>query len=426
MAELQNIEAPREARWRGFLRPLAVRNFRLLWLGESISLLGDQFYLIALPWLMLQLTGSGLALGAVLMVASVPRLIFMLVGGALTDRFSPRMLMLVSNVVRALLAGLLATLLFADALALWVIYACSFAFGLIDAFFHPAMFAIVPRLVGADDLEPSNAVIQGTGQISEVAGPALAGLLVAAGGVAAAFAIDAITFVFAALMLALMRPAALPQVLAEGGAPDAAGEPAPSLLQSIAAGLRGMWSDPSMRVFLMLIVVINFALIGPISIGIPALAALRFAGSAAAFGAMMTTFGAGAVLGTVLAGARGAPRRMGIVLLAGVGALGVGLICLGLVPNVAGAAVVLGAMGVGISFVNVNIISWLQRRSPPELLGRVMSVVMLAVFGLDPLSRVVAGLAVDWSTPGLFVAAGALMVVIALGAGATHAAREIA
>jgi MFS family permease len=422
VAEVQNIEAHREERWRDFLRPLATRNFRLLWLGESISLLGDQFYLIGLPWLMFQLTGSGLALGAVLMVASVPRLIFMLVGGALTDRFSPRTLMLVSNAVRALLAGVLAALLFADALALWLIYACSFVFGLIDAFFHPAMLAIVPQLVQPDELEPSNAVIQGTGQISEVAGPALAGLLVAAGGVAAAFAIDAITFVFAALMLVLMRPAAPAK---QGAGSGASGEAEPTLLRSIAAGLREMWSDGSLRVFLTLVVVINFALIGPVSIGIPALAALRFGGSAAAFGAMMTAFGAGAVLGTVLAGVRGAPQRMGIVLLAGVAALGAGLVVLGLVPNVAAAAGVLGAMGVGVSFVNINIISWLQRRSPPELLGRVMSVVMLAVFGLDPLSRVVAGFAVDLSTPGLFVAAGALLLLIALGAGATRAAREI-
>jgi MFS family permease len=412
------------ARLRAFLRPLAVRNFRLLWLGESVSLLGDQFYLIALPWITLQLTGSGLALGSVLMVAAVPRLIFMLLGGALTDRFSPRALMLVSNAVRALLAATLAGLLFADALTLPALYICSFAFGLIDAFFHPAMLAIVPRLVEPEQLEPSNAVLQGTGQLSGVVGPALAGLLVAAGGSAAAFALDTATFAFATLMLALIRPTALPAPTEDATSSD--DKPRPKLLGSIAAGLREMWSDPPMRLFLLLIVVINFVLIGPITIGIPALAALRFAGSAAGFGAMMATYGAGAVLGTVAAGARGTPRRMGMLLLGGVAALGIGLACLGLAPNVAAAAAVLGAMGIGISFVNVNIISWLQRRSPPALLGRVMSVVMLAVFGLDPLSRVVAGLAVDVSTPGLFVVAGALLALIALGAGATRAAREIA
>jgi MFS family permease len=82
------------------LAPLKVRDFRLVWFGESISLLGDQFYFVALSWLVLQLTGSGLALGSILAVAGLPRAIFMLIGGALTDRFSPRLLMLASDTSR--------------------------------------------------------------------------------------------------------------------------------------------------------------------------------------------------------------------------------------------------------------------------------------------------------------------------------------
>src|SRR5580765_8736171 len=83
--------------------PLSVRNFRLLWIGEGISLLGDQFYMIALPWLVLQLTGSALALGTIMALASVPRALFMLVGGAFVDRFSPRSVMIASNVARLVL-----------------------------------------------------------------------------------------------------------------------------------------------------------------------------------------------------------------------------------------------------------------------------------------------------------------------------------
>src|SRR5713226_3608991 len=85
--------------------PLSVRNFRLLWIGESISLLGDQFYMIALPWLVLQLTGSALALGTVMALAGIPRAVFMLLGGALVDRFSPRSVMIASNVARLALVA---------------------------------------------------------------------------------------------------------------------------------------------------------------------------------------------------------------------------------------------------------------------------------------------------------------------------------
>src|SRR5512143_3997217 len=92
------------------LHPLRVRDFRLLWIGESISLLGDQFYLIALPWLVIQLTGNPLAVGTVLATAGIPRALFMLVGGALTDRLTPRRLMIASNEARLVLTGLLAAL----------------------------------------------------------------------------------------------------------------------------------------------------------------------------------------------------------------------------------------------------------------------------------------------------------------------------
>src|SRR5258706_13293565 len=90
--------------------PLSVGNFRLLWIGEGISLLGDQFYLIALPWLVLQLTGSALALGTVLALASIPRALFMLVGGAFVDRYSPRSVMAASNFARLVLVALMSAL----------------------------------------------------------------------------------------------------------------------------------------------------------------------------------------------------------------------------------------------------------------------------------------------------------------------------
>src|SRR5690349_12235851 len=87
---------------------LRIRNFRLLWIGQSTSLLGDQFYLIALPWLVLKLTGDPLTLGTVLALAGIPRALFMLVGGAFTDRFSPRTIMLLSDLLRMVLSMLLA------------------------------------------------------------------------------------------------------------------------------------------------------------------------------------------------------------------------------------------------------------------------------------------------------------------------------
>ena len=110
------------------------RNFRLLWGGEAISLIGDQFYLVALPWLVLTLTGSALAIGTVLAAAAIPRALFMLIGGALTDRLNPRVLMLASNLSRFVLVGALAAVTITGVVELWMIYVFALTFGLADAF----------------------------------------------------------------------------------------------------------------------------------------------------------------------------------------------------------------------------------------------------------------------------------------------------
>src|SRR5512138_2453061 len=110
------------------LSVLRIRNFRYLWIGEGISLLGDQLYLIALPWLVLSLTGNALAVGTVLATTGIPRALFMLLGGALTDRFTPRRLMINSNLARMALTGLLAALVLTGLIQLWMLYVFALLF----------------------------------------------------------------------------------------------------------------------------------------------------------------------------------------------------------------------------------------------------------------------------------------------------------
>src|SRR5262249_5031677 len=141
--------------------PLSNRNFRLMWLGESVSLIGDQFYTIALPWLILDLTGSLLALGAILFVGGIPRTVFMLIGGVLVDRSSPRTIMLYSNLARLAITVILTLLVATRAAQLWMLYLISFLFGLASAFFQPAVCAIVPSLTDDDELQAGNALMQG-------------------------------------------------------------------------------------------------------------------------------------------------------------------------------------------------------------------------------------------------------------------------
>jgi MFS family permease len=186
-------------------QPLTASDFRLLWLGQGISLFGDQFYLVALPWLTLRLTGSALALGTVLMVAGGARAIFQLLGGALSDRFSPRTLMLASNIVRALVTAAITAVVLAGVTRLWHLYVLSVIFGLVDAFFFPAYMSIVPMLVVNEQLPAGNALLRGTARFMGLIGPAAAGVVIATQSLGMAFAIDTGTFVIAAVSIWLMK-----------------------------------------------------------------------------------------------------------------------------------------------------------------------------------------------------------------------------
>jgi MFS family permease len=413
----QEIDLDTDRRESSPLALLRNRNFRLLWAGEAISLLGDQFYLIALPWLVLQLTGEALAVGVVLALAGVPRALFMLVGGALTDRFSPRMVMLASNLLRMVLVTLLSGLVIGDLIQLWMLYLLALAFGVIDAFFFPAQSAIVPRLVGKEQLQAANAVIQGTMQVSLFAGPVLAGTLIAilgngqggqdVAGIGLAFAVDALTFLASAVTLWLVQDGG------SAGVPEDA-QGANSLLPAIAAGLRAVWNDPALRAFFLLIALSNFLINGPIIVGIPVLADTRFAEGAAAFGIIMSAYGGGSLTGTLLAGLLPRPpgRVMGIILGAIWSGLGLGVLALGLISTTPLAAVTAFAMGAANGYVVILFITWLQRRTSEDMLGRMMSLLMLASVGLLPVSNVLTGALVGLNARALFVGAGGLMVIL--------------
>ena len=190
-------QAPARAR---VLRAFQSRDFRLLWLGESVSLFGDQFYLIALPWLTLRLTGSAIALGTVLMIAGGTRALFQLLGGALSDSVSSKLLMVSSSVIRAVVTALIAVVVLFGVTQLWHLYILSFIFGMVDAVFFPAFMTTIPTLVTRDHLPAGNAVLRGTGRLMSLMGPAIAGIVISTTNLTVAFTIDAATFVFAAVM----------------------------------------------------------------------------------------------------------------------------------------------------------------------------------------------------------------------------------
>ena len=404
---------------------LRIRNFRLLWIGEGISLLGDQFYMIALPWLVLSLTGNALAVGTVMAMAGIPRALFMLVGGALTDRFTPRKLMISSNLVRMLLTGLLASLVATNLIQLWMFYALALLFGLADAFFFPAQTSIVPQLVDKDHLQQGNAMIQGTATLSLLVGPIMAGAMISSLdrsashstlGITLAFALDALSFVASITMLSLMR-------LENGNVRTEKAES--GVLASIREGLLYVWNDAVLKIVFPITLGLNVLINGPFAVGIPVVARTRFPEGAAAFGLIMSLFGGGALVGTILAGVLPKPSKklLGTVSLSVISVMGIGLAAIGLAPTIYIAIAAGLVMGMANGYANTMLITWLQQKVAPEMIGRVMSLVMFAAIGLNPVSTALAGVLIGLNVTVLLVCSGILMTVFTLLAAFSRAVR---
>jgi MFS family permease len=307
------------------------------------------------------------------------------------------------------LVGIVAALVLSGRIELWHLYLMAAAFGVVDALFYPAISAILPMLVDEETLPPANALLQGSQQLSGLIGPAVAGLVVALVQTGPAFAIDAVSFAVAATALLFVvggRRATRAKDSADG---------TPSLLATIRAGFGYAWADPAIRSLILLTAAFNFAFTGPLSVGVPFLADHTLGGGSATFGILLSAFGAGSLLGAIGAGTIARVPRLGTVVLGVAVGLGLALALLGIAPNVPTAFGLLAAMGLGAGFINVHVISWLQGRTPEEMRGRVMSMVMLGSVGLAPLSFALAGLIVDvGAVPVMFGAAGAIVVVASL------------
>lgn len=405
----------------------ANRDFRLLFAGSAVSALGDQFTLVALPWLVLRLTGSAAALGLVLAAMALPRAILMLVGGALVDRMSARRILLLARGVNAVLVALLATLVLAGGIGMPAVYTIALGIGVATAFAYPAGSALLPQVVVPAQLSSANALFMGMRQLSLFVGPALAGLVIGthaghgtdeARRLGLAFAIDAASFLVSLGSLWLIRGAAQGQ-----SRPRMNG-----VLADVAAGVRHVWADLPLRAFMLYAAVVTAFVGGPIQVGLPVLANSRLDLGAASLGLLMTANGGGMLVGGFLSRvvARAASGRLGVLVLCMDTLAGLALAALALVHSTLHGAWLLAGVGVLAGIAQIAVVSWIQQRVPPALMGRTMSLLMFTFMGIGPVSAAVAGSLLKVVSLGtLFAGAGLSLSAIALGCLASPALRAI-
>lgn len=414
----RNLAAIRKLQGQHRVTPwksLVERDFMMFLAAELVSLTGDQFYLVAMPWLILQMTGSALAVGAVVATAAIPRAVFLLLAGALTDRLPSRSIILSSSIGRMVLVSALSVLVATSQIRLWMLFAIALGFGVGDAFYFPARNAILPNLVRKDSLLAGNAAAQTTSEIASFVGPASVGILIAAlggvgasktAGIAAAFAVDAGTFAIAAGLIFFMRtrPRGAAAVAHQG------------VWESIRQGLSFAGSDPFIRTSLVLIGAGTFFLTGPLYVGLPVLASTRYSGGVSDYGWILSLFGAGSFAGIAWAAlsGRSSLRSTSLSMTICPLILGVGLGLLGVLRSTPMVMAVCGVMGLAQGFLVVRFLTFLQQRTPSHALGRIMSLLMFCIVGLSPLSSGAAGLLIGFSVSWLMIGSGAALAVTVL------------
>ena len=363
------------------LAPLRHRDFRRLWSGMTLSLVGDGAFLVAMTWQVYILSNAPTALAFVGIAMSVPTILLLLVGGAVSDRVDRRRVMVISDLIRAGAVGLLAVLTLTGGLVLWQMVALCAVYGAATAFFNPAFDAIVPDLLPAGELAQANALDQLVRPIAfRLAGPAIGGWLVAGIGAGSAFALDAATFLVSAVAVASMR-----------SRPGVDARSASSIAREIREGFAFVRTHAWLWGTLVSAAIAYLAFMGPTEVLLPYLVKNDLGGSASDLGFVFAAGGLGAILSAIICGSRGLPRRNMTWMY---------LFWTAATLSIAGYGLAQASWQLMVACFMFNVLEtagtiiWAtakQRHVPPNLLGSVSSFDWLISIGLLPLSFALTG-----------------------------------
>jgi predicted MFS family arabinose efflux permease len=357
---------------------LRSRDFRLLWLGQSVSMIGDALVLVTTGLFVTRLTGSPSAVGIVLTAYALPLVAFVLIGGVVADRLPRRTVMIASDIVRAVLHGILALLIATGAVRIWHMVLIGLAYGTAEAFFRPAYTGLIPQTVPEDAIQSAQALGGISGEVAWLVSPALAATLVVTVGGAAAYGLDAVTFIVSALLL-------MPLTARErGGTADRSG-----LARELRAGWNAVrerswvWATIAAYCVALLAALAPFFVLGPTI-------ARDVYGTSGIFGVALAFWGLGTLTGA-LAGLRWRPRRpmvtgllLGMWWPATIAVYAAG-------PPVTAMCVVMSIGGAGAGLFTVFWETALAERIPPHLLSRVASWDWLGSLALLPAGYLASG-----------------------------------
>ncbi len=389
------------AAWRQTFSSLRIRNFRLYFTAQLVSVSGTWMQSVAQAWLVLHLTGSGVDLGIVVGLQFLPMLLFGPFGGLVADRMNKRFLLFATQAAGGLLALALGILVVSGLVHLWQVYLLATLLGVVNVFDNPARQTFMMEMVGRDDLPNAVSLNTVVMNASRVVGPAIGGVIITLFGLGVCFFVNAASYVAVIVGLAMMRTKELhPSQTVE----RAKGQ--------IREGFRYVWRTPSLRNTLLAIALIGiFAYNFTVTLAL--LAKVTFHGGAGTYSVLTSCMGVGAVAGGLIAAHRAKPTAR---LLQGLALLFGGLLAaVAFAPTLLTAGIlimVMGAASIGfIATANAN----LQLSSEPAMRGRVMALYAMAFLGTTPIGAPLVGAIAQWTNPRIALLSGAVATVVAAG-----------
>ncbi|MEU2952323.1 MFS transporter [Streptomyces xanthochromogenes] len=392
--------------------PLGDTHLRRLIVGQGLAAVVDALFLIWLTLFVLKLSEPGMTTGFVLVAVALPRAALLLPAGVLVDRVGPARIAAGAAWLRVAVLLALGALITLTSPSVATVALLAGLLGAADAAYFPAALALLPAVVPTEKLARVNALVQGAESGGDLVGPAVAAGVIAVvgfdatlGGIAALAALAAVAL---SMPIRAVRRGERVGDAAESAEVD--GERV-STARARGAGLRYAWREPVVRGMLAAIALINITVVGPVLVGGAVLADQRL-GGAGSLGIVLSGFGAGSLAGSLVAGWR-PPARRGWTVVGGVAAIGAGMAGLAAVTDVVAATAVVSLIGLGSAFLGVVVVATLQERVPERLLGRVLSLVVLATVAFDPFSYLLAGVLVPFGTTTLFLVCGGAVLACA-------------
>jgi MFS family permease len=384
----------------GTLAAFGSRDFRLLWGGQTISFVGDAAFIVALGWRVTNLTGKASSLGFVLALESFAMLTTLLLGGVLADRYPRRLLMIGSDLARAVVMLVFCVIDATGHLSLASVFVLAVCFGLADGFFQPAFGAIVPLVVEQPILPSANSWLGIARQGSAIGGPAIAAILYGTAGPPVVWGLDSASFLVSAGALWLARPRATQPSVQLG------------VRKELAVGFRYVIGVPWIWTGIAAATVILMIAMAPFTTLLPRVVQTHYHRGVGSYGLLFSAMAAGMVAGSLI-WARWHPRKWRVAIcFAAFGINDIGMVVVALSPWYALAVAAVAWRGL---WIGIGIAAWLTLVTelvPEHLLSRVMSFDFFGSLGLTPVGFVLAGIAAATIAPTTILAVGGALGAI--------------